>query len=572
MKDTILDNRYQLQEQIGQGGFATVWRAEDKKLGRVVATKLLDPHLVQKQGDSLIKQFFHEGQAMARLSHPHIAQIYDWGQQGSHLYLVMEYLPGGDLAQHRQQQGTFTLAETLAILTPIADALETAHKQNLIHRDVKPQNILFAADGRPIITDFGLVKFLSQSLYISQYSQSKILGTPEYMAPEQAQGQPPTPQTDVYALAVVAYELLTGHVPFRGDTPFSTGILALTAPRTTLSWPPNFPPTAATTLQQALAITPSDRPATPSALLQALRASGLAGQPVSGSASQQVSQQTSQPTNKQTNKLTPPPPNTPLPYIVTDDTPLAFNWCWVPGGVFKMGSNKGDSDEKPIHEVMVDDFWLSRYPVTNAQYRLFIEQNGYSTEKYWTAAGWAWRQENKITQPGYWTDKKWNGATLPVVEVSWYEAYAFTQWASSFTGWGIALPTEAEWEKGARGTDERPYPWGSATPSAELCNFNGQVGGTTPVGRYSPQGDSPYGAADMAGNVWEWVLSRRNPYPYRPRDGRDDPTGNSSRGLRGGSWVDSQDHVRAAYRINSTANDRSNYVGFRLVCGRVPHL
>jgi eukaryotic-like serine/threonine-protein kinase len=274
MKDTILDNRYQLQEQIGQGGFATVWRAQDKKLGRVVATKLLDPHLVQKQGDSLIKQFFQEGQAMAQLNHPHIVQIYDWGQQGSHLYLVMEYLPGGDLAQRRRQQPRLPLAEVLTLLTPIAHALHTAHRHKLIHRDVKPKNILFAADGRPVLTDFGLVKFLSDSLQITPYSESKVLGTPEYMSPEQAEGHSPSPQSDVYALAVIAYELLTGSLPFRGNTPYSTGVLSITKPRSELVWPKEVPIPLIRALQKGLAINPKERPATPLLLMQLLNRRG----------------------------------------------------------------------------------------------------------------------------------------------------------------------------------------------------------------------------------------------------------------------------------------------------------
>ena len=255
------------------------------------------------------------------------------------------------------------------------------------------------------------------------------------------------------------------------------------------------------------------------------------------------------------------------PYIVTRQSMLGIDWCWVPGGVFTMGGEQFD-DEKPIHDVNVDGFWMMRYPVTNGQYRQFIEAGGYADEKWWTAAGWAERQEAGWREPRYWKDSQWNGAEQPVVGVSWYEAVAFCQWASEITGREIRLPTEAEWEKAARGTDGREYPWGNEQPNKELCNFGGYEGQTTPVGTYSPMGDSPYGCTDMAGNVYDWCVTLYRDYPYEANDGRNDLDGEGSRMLRGGSWYDLNNYVRAAYRDWDLADNGYDDLGFR--CASTP--
>lgn len=255
--------------------------------------------------------------------------------------------------------------------------------------------------------------------------------------------------------------------------------------------------------------------------------------------------------------LTPPAANIAIPHIVTGAAPLQMAWCWVPGGKFAMG------DEKPVHQVQVDGFWLGRAPVTNAQYRLFIEAKGYEQAHWWVELGWEQRQQEKWTQPLYWTDAKWNGAHQPVVGVSWYEAMAFCAWAAEATGEAIRLPTEAEWEKGARGTDGRTFPWGKAEPHKGRCNFNNGMGKTTPVGQYSPQGDSPYGCADMAGNVWEWCVSKYLDYPYQADDGRNTLFGTNVRVVRGGAWLDFRDVVRCAFRLWGDPHFRVDDVGFR---------
>ncbi len=222
------------------------------------------------------------------------------------------------------------------------------------------------------------------------------------------------------------------------------------------------------------------------------------------------------------------------------------------------------SDEKPAHKVAVDGFWLARAPVTNTQFRLFVADGGYDQARWWTEAGWEQRQQEKWTEPRFWAYTKWKGGVpQPVVGVSWYEATAFCAWAAEATGEAIRLPTEAEWEKGARGVDGRRFPWGEAEPDEQRGNFNNMEGKITPVGQYSPQGDSPYGCTDMAGNVWEWCASKLFDYPYRADDGRNDRRGTDLRGVRGGGWYYDSDLVRCANRGRFAPHYRYINVGFR---------
>lgn len=218
----------------------------------------------------------------------------------------------------------------------------------------------------------------------------------------------------------------------------------------------------------------------------------------------------------------------------------------IPAGPFLYGDGK--------REMELPEYWIGRTPLTNAQYKRFLDANPNHPVPH-VDAGWAepynWDQKSRACPAGK--------ADHPVVLISWRDAMAFCDWA------GLALPTEMQWEKAARGTDGRTWPWGDEPPTAEHGNINGNVGTTTPVGEYSPRGDSPYGCVDMAGNVWEWTSSEYRAYPYDPTDGREE-TGDTEarRVVRGGSWLNSQGVARAAYCFNSRPYSRHADVGCRL--------
>ena len=225
----------------------------------------------------------------------------------------------------------------------------------------------------------------------------------------------------------------------------------------------------------------------------------------------------------------------------------------VPAGNFLMGSKNGDSDEKPQHTVDIPyDYWMARFPVTNELYNTYAKAKGIKHP----VDGWEKKKDH------------------PVVNVKWTDTMEYCQWLNSLlkaelpAGLILRLPTEAEWEKASRGTDGREFPWGN-TFDKNKCNTNeGGKGGTTSVGIYSPQGDAPYGCADMSGNVWEWTHSLKKVYPYKVNDGREDEKASDARVLRGGSFYSSEWYARCAFRDVSIGYF-SRGIGFRVVASPV---
>jgi len=250
--------------------------------------------------------------------------------------------------------------------------------------------------------------------------------------------------------------------------------------------------------------------------------------------------------------------------------------AFVPGGPFTMGSGKQDREaydnERPQHTVEVADFWIGKYAVTNGQFARFVKAGGYDEQRYWTEAGWAWRQsEHKRwdrqhgDRPEWWDDPEWNLPNLPVVGVTWFEALAYIRWLAEAIGRPCCLPGEAEWEKAARGADGRIYPWGDDEIAPERANY-----GETGIGRTSPAGCFPgdcssYGCLDMAGNVLEWCSSVRAEYPYRADDGREDLERDTVRALRGGSWGTERRFARCASRFGLDPGSFGTTVGLRVV-------
>jgi formylglycine-generating enzyme required for sulfatase activity len=259
----------------------------------------------------------------------------------------------------------------------------------------------------------------------------------------------------------------------------------------------------------------------------------------------------------------------------------------IPAGPFLMGTSDQQIDrlaqdldaakqwrekgyfgrEQPQHTVALPDYYIGKYPVTVGEFRRFVEAGGYRHGRYWTEAGWAWREAEGVTKPEHWDDAQWTGDDrLPVVGVSWYEAHAYCQWLSETTGHDYRLPTEAEWEKAACGTDGRLYPWGDAFDVSRCNTRASELNHTLPVGQYSPTGDSPYGCVEMVGNVSEWTMSKYRPYPYDANDERDDPAGDTERATRGGSWHSPVLRARAVSRGMNDPFFTDNDLGFRCAC------
>jgi formylglycine-generating enzyme required for sulfatase activity len=245
-------------------------------------------------------------------------------------------------------------------------------------------------------------------------------------------------------------------------------------------------------------------------------------------------------------------------------------WCPVAAGEFLLGNTKETdemayNDESPQHQWHLPAFAISQYPITTSQYAAFVQDGGYQTQRQhcWTAAGWQWRVENNLDGPQRY-GSPYDLPNHPMVGVSWYEALAFCAWLSHQLGRTVRLPSEAEWEKAARGANGRRYPWGDKLTREHANYAETGINSTSAVGIF-PKGASPSGALDMAGNVWEWTSSLFKDYPYDSNDGREDPAAADRRVVRGGSFVINQDLVRSAYRYHFGIVYRLSSVGFRVV-------
>jgi serine/threonine-protein kinase len=229
---TLLGGRYRLEAQIGRGGMSTVYRAFDTVLERTVAIKLMHREIAADSDQ--LERFRREARAVARLAHPHIVTVIDAGEEpgagehpgadgfaGATPYIVFEYVNGETLKDRIRREGPLEIPQAIAYAIEIARALGAAHEHLIVHRDVKPQNVLIGAEGTAKITDFGIARTLTEE---GLTADGRVLGTTDYVSPEQALGQPVTGQSDLYSLGVVLYEMVTGEVPFSGDSPVAVAM------------------------------------------------------------------------------------------------------------------------------------------------------------------------------------------------------------------------------------------------------------------------------------------------------------------------------------------------------------
>jgi len=647
--------RYHILEQLGQGGMAVVYKAYDTLLERDVAIKVIRvDQFAPSVLEQVLKRFEREAKALAKLSHPNIVHVHDYGEYEGAPYLVMEYLPGGVL---KSKLGTaMPWREAIRILHPIAQALAYAHEHNIVHRDIKPSNILLTEKGQPMLSDFGIAKILESQETTGLTSTGMGVGTPEYMAPEQWTGQAGS-LADLYSLGVVLYELVTGRKPYTADTPAAIMLKQANdpLPRPT-QFAPDLPDGVEKALFKALAKRPEDRYPSMSEFVAALenltsgqtRAAGgkqegisreeestlLAGgigKPVSGETHKVsvpietgrrsgkwgrwaaiggilavacilivalgigllilgrkglgplagLAAGTATSTRSRTVTEIPTasePPSTAIPPSTETPTPAPGStrvrpadgrmMVYVPEGNFSMGQASVQAlaecrnffndcqaswftDEQPPHNVSLQAYWIDRTEVSNFAYAKCVEAGACQPPA----------SSSSHTHTSYYPNSQY--ADYPVINVDWDRARSYCQWV------GGRLPTEAEWEKAARGTDGRTYPWGNSLPACSLAAFGEPdycADDASPVDSY-PSGASPYGALNLAGNVSEWVNDWYGDafYAQLLQANPAGPDSGQERVIRGGAWNLNPNFIRTTNRDHQSPDTSNDYIGFRCV-------
>src|SRR5262245_14781455 len=259
--DQVFDGRYRVVRKLGTGGMANVYLAEDQELGRSVAIKMLDER--HSQDEQFVERFRREAKNAAGLSHPNIVSIYDRGEAEGTYYIAMEYLEGRTLKELLVTRGPTPIAVAIDYTRQILAGLGFAHRPGIVHRDIKPPNVVVAPDGRLKVTDFGIARSGA-----SQMTEAgSIIGTAQYLSPEQARGAPVDPRSDIYSIGIVLYEMLTGSVPFTGDTPLEIAMKHLSAvPAPPSEKRPDIPRDLDLVVLRALAKNPDDRYASAEAM------------------------------------------------------------------------------------------------------------------------------------------------------------------------------------------------------------------------------------------------------------------------------------------------------------------
>jgi serine/threonine-protein kinase len=455
--------------------------------------------------------------------------VFDLIEHEHLLGIVMEHVDGNSLAHHLLKwRGRMPFEEVRSIFADVLEAMDAAHKAGIIHRDLKPDNVLvtLGASGEPSpkVVDFGIARILEGTTYTVS---GALLGTCRYMSPEQVRGDKTADhRSDIYSLGVALYELSSGRPPFGDDNHFALMMAHVqTEPVPPSRHRPEIPKPLEHLILRALAKTPAERPQTCAEFAERLL---LAIEPADATGAAVSLRQTSTP---------------PLAPVVRDTD--GSESLLVPAGVFSMGPKR--------REVFLDAFYMDKTPVTNRQFARFLQVTGYRPTDANSARFLAHFARGAL--PRGLEDH-------PVVNVSWDDACAYGSWA------GKRLPSEAEWEKAARGTDGRKYPWGKADPGPARAHYGGRSRGTAPVGSF-PEGASPYGVLDMAGNVWEWCEDVDDPTFYEDGPSRNPrSTLKSARSLyvmRGGSWLFGAQSLRTYARTSFEPHYRFAGGGFRCV-------
>jgi formylglycine-generating enzyme required for sulfatase activity/tRNA A-37 threonylcarbamoyl transferase component Bud32 len=539
-----IGENYKIEKTLGAGGFAVVYLARDLHLKRRLAVKVLSPDLVSSK--TVLERFRREAETVAQLSHPHIVPLHFIGQKDDLLYLAMECIDGGSLADWIEREGKLPTADVIRIICEVASALNYAHKRGVIHRDIKPQNVLIEADtGRTLVTDFGIARTAEGS---SLTASGMLVGTPTYLSPEQVTGSPTDHRADIYALGVMSYEMLTGQPPFTGPTPTAVLMKRLSdAPTPIAKLRPDAPQVLRDVIDGMLAQNPDERFQSGAEIVRALGGAT----PVSGHhGTAEIVMRNRRKKKAIRNLWISIGLGAVLGVAVlswalvgrsgTRTTVAAVDsgMVLIAAGKYHIGSDSGPDIVQPAHEVRLAAFGLDSLEVSVDDYAGFA------------ATG---------AVPAPWNGTRPDGR-LPVTQVLQAEAGNYCLWKHRDGG---RLPTEEEWEAAARGSEARTYPWGARFELGAANTASAQRGGPAAVGSY-PRGRTPNGLRDMIGNVWEWTSSPYAAYPGgKPQSG-----GAGSYVIRGAAWNTTDGYAttavwRGGARPSTATRSELMFTGFR---------
>ena len=425
--DTRLGH-YRILALLGRGGMADVYRTEDERLGREVALKAVPPEFARDP--ERVERFQREVRAAARLSHANIVTVYEFGRgEGLHFY-TMELMRGGDLkGRIRSHPEGMAPAEVRAVVAAMARALDYAHRRGFVHRDVKPENILFDEDGMPQLTDFGIARVMGSGTRMTATGMS--IGSPHYMSPEQARGQTVDGRSDVYSLGVVLHEMLTGRLPFDAANALAVAFAHVNDPV------PELPREQAgwqALVDRLMAKSPEDRYGSAKEVAEVLATDGLPLPSATRVIPLTPEPAATRPGVEVRTRLVEPVKlrqDTRVPVEIRAGESAVFDgmeFVWVPAGEFLMESTSRMifNNETPATRVTISrGFWLGKYEVTQGQWETVMGSN-----------------------PSRFKEC---GRDFPVERVSWNDVQAFVAKLNAKLGGALyRLPTEAEWEYSAR--------------------------------------------------------------------------------------------------------------------------
>ena len=605
--------KYEIIAPLGKGAMGVVYKAFDPMIKRFVALKTIHLGFTEPPDDDIALRFHREAQSAGNLNHQNIVGIYEYGEDAGRAFIAMQYVEGQTLVNLFKRKHRFSLSDIQLILTSVLAALDYSHRAGVIHRDIKPGNIMLDSTGTVKVMDFGIARIESSELT----QTGTILGTPGYMSPEQLLGETVDLRSDLYSAGIVLYELLTGERAFTGSS-FASVIYKVI--HSDLSPPSRLKPTLpasldalvakacakkaddryqnagefAAALDQAFAATPDlPRVAEPSpgqpdpqrtggpatavhaaktginwfaavAILAAAAGLALAAWyflPVGREKKQTAAR---------------------LPGTTFKDCDTCPEMVVIPAGQFIQGSlsteKNREANEGPGRLVVIDyALAVSRYEITKAQFARFTEETGHEGTGCRTYNG-SWEIDN---QRSWQTPGFEQADTHPVTCMSWNDAQAYLRWLADSTGRAYRLLSASEWEYAARaGIADNGTEAVAPTDTCESANVADQSTTTTypgweifdcrddfvhtaPVGSFQA---NAFGLNDMIGNVFEWVTDCWNDgYEKAPLDGSAWEAGDCSRRvLRGGSWFTPPGYVRASFRNRFDPDYRSSSFGFRV--------